>query len=118
MSRITILAAFLVEPPDFIDLAYLSLPSIQDNGPDVYDPDEIFSCDERSLDRLAPDPDPDLKIVTSAFWKAMMSSRLSLTPEMKHADAACALPGTPRLNHTGELNAPYWFTSAYNNSSS
>ncbi|OPZ35744.1 MAG: hypothetical protein BWY99_02175 [Synergistetes bacterium ADurb.BinA166] len=90
---------------------------MKDIGPDVYEPAERRSYDERRLERFAPEPDPPRKIVSSASWNLMMSSRESSTDEMKHAEAAWARPWIPRLNQTGELNAPYWWTRAYRSSS-
>jgi len=36
---------------------------------------------------------------------------------MKHAEACCGMPGTPMLNHTGELNDACWLTIRYLSSS-
>ncbi len=37
----------------------------------------------------------------------------SSTERMKQAEACWGTPGTPMLNHTGELNAAFWVSSRW-----
>ena len=64
-------------------------------------------------DRLTPAPDPPLKIVPSSVYQLRMESIESSTDRMKQAEACRGTPSTPMLNHTGELNAAFWWITAY-----
>ena len=55
-SRITILAARRVLPPDLIVPAEASAPRMNDTGPDAVPPPLSSSTDERIFDRLTPCP--------------------------------------------------------------
>ncbi len=115
--RITILAARRVLPPDLIVPADASAPRMNDTGPLAVPPPFTRSLDERSVDRLMPDPEPPLKIVPSSTYQLRIEDMWSSTARMKHADACAAMPGAPRLNHTGELNDAFWVTSRCESSS-
>src|SRR5688500_520064 len=89
--RMTILAARRVLPPD--------LP-----------PPANSSRDERIADRLLPVPDPNLKSIPSVRANVRIESIVSCTELMKHAEH-CGAFSNPQLNHTGLLNAAFWYTS-------
>src|SRR5271156_655814 len=107
-SRMTILAARLVLPPDLMVPAEESAPRMKLTGPEAVPPPFKNSWDERILDRLTPAPDPPLKITPSSVYQFRMESIVSSTERMKHADPCWGTPATPMLNHTGELNAAFW----------
>ena len=109
-SRITILAARRVLPPDLIVPADASAPRMKLTGPDAVPPPFSSSFDERMRMRLMPAPDPPLKIVPSSTYQLRIESIVSSTARMKHALACCGTPLTPMLNQTGELNAAFWVT--------
>src|SRR3954447_12892167 len=101
-SRMTILAARRVLPPDLMVPADASAPRMKLTGPDAVPPPCSVSTDERMRERLMPEPDPPLKIVPSSTYQLRIESIWSSTERMKHALACCGTPGTPMLNHTGE----------------
>src|SRR5262245_37136296 len=101
----TILAARRVLPPDLIVPAEASAPRMKLTGPLAFPPPSRCSLEERRLDRLMPEPDPPLKIVPSSTYQLRMDVMVSSTARMKHAEHWPDEPGTPTLNHTGELNA-------------
>ena len=49
-------------------------------------------------------------MVPSSTYQLRIESIASSTARMKQADACCGTPFTPMLNHTGELNAAFWWT--------
>src|ERR1700733_12504230 len=108
-SRMTILAARRVLPPDLMVPAEASAPRMKLTGPDAVPPPLSSSCDERMRDRLTPAPEPPLKMMPSSVYQLRIESILSSTARMKHADPCCGTPWTPMLNHTGELNAALWW---------
>ena len=110
MLRITILAARRVLPPDLMVPADASAPRMNETGPDAVPPPASDSFDERICDRLMPEPEPPLKIVPSSTYQLRIEDMWSSTARMKHALHCCGVSGTPTLNHTGELNAAFWFT--------
>ena len=67
------------------------------------------SCEERSFDRLMPDPEPPRKTSPSLRIQSRIDSMLSSTDRMKHA-LHCGCSSKPTLNHTGELNATIWWS--------
>src|SRR5512134_1641483 len=79
-------------------------------GPEAVPPPASDSVDDRILERLIPEPDPPLKIVPSSTYQLRIELMWSSTARMKHAEHCCGVSGTPTLNHTGELNAAFWFT--------
>src|SRR3954447_20687853 len=113
----TILAARRVLPPDLMVPAEASAPRMKLTGPEAVPPPSSGSMLERMRDRLTPEPDPPLKITPSSRYQLRIELILSSTDRMKHALACCGTPGTPMLNHTGELNAARWWTSTYLSSS-
>src|SRR5438477_2741891 len=113
----TILAARLVLPPDLIVPAEASAPRMNDTGPLAVPPPAKCSLEDRSRDRLIPDPDPPLKIVPSSTYQLRIEDIVSSTARMKHAEHCCGVSGTPTLNHTGELNAAFCVTRRWLSSS-
>ena len=109
-SRITILAARRVLPPDLMVPAEASAPRMKLTGPDAVPPPFRSSLDERIRDRLTPAPEPPLKMTPSSRYQFRMESIESSTARMKHALACWGTPFTPMLNHTGELKAAFWVT--------
>src|SRR5947207_9527951 len=101
--RMTILAARRVLPPDLMVPAEASAPRMKLTGPLAVPPPASCSLDDRSRDRLIPEPDPPLKIVPSSTYQLRMELISSSTESMKHAEACAGTPETPKLNHTGEL---------------
>src|SRR3989344_3212525 len=114
--KITIFAARLVLPPDLIVPAIASAPFINETGPEDFPRFDICSLDERSGERLMPDPDPPAKINISVRYHSAMDSLSSEIDKIKHAEH-CGFFSTPTLNQTGELNDAYWFTKSHFNSS-
>src|ERR671927_1824841 len=86
MSSTTILAARLVFPPDLIVPADASAPRMNETGPDAYPPFESCSFDERSFDRLTPDPEPPRKMIPSRRIQSRIESIESSIERMKHAE--------------------------------
>src|SRR2546429_373820 len=106
----TIFAARRVLPPDLIVPAEASAPRMKLTGPLAVPPPCRCSLDERSGERLIPEPDPPLKMVPSSTYQLRIEDMVSSTARMKHAEHCCGVSGTPTLNHTGELNAAFWVT--------
>src|SRR5256885_9201045 len=102
-SSTTIFAARRVVPPDLIDPATESAPRMNDTGPDAQPPPESCSLLERMLLTFTPAPDPPLKMTPSFLNQSRIEPMSSSTERMKHADGCSRAPGTPTLNHTGEL---------------
>src|SRR6266550_612848 len=113
----TILAARRVLPPDLMVPAEASAPRMKLTGPEAVPPPASDSFDERSLDRLIPEPEPPLKIVPSSTYQLRIEDMVSSTARMKHAEHCCGVSGTPTLNHTGELKAAFCVTSRWLSSS-
>ena len=86
--RMTIFAARRVVPPDLMVPADASAPRMKLTGPEADPPPFKRSCDDRMRERLAPAPDPPLKIVPSSTYQFRMESMVSSTARMKQA-AAC-----------------------------
>src|SRR6476469_2775417 len=105
------LAARRVLPPDLMVPAEASAPRMKLTGPDAVPPPFRCSLDDRMLERLIPDPEPPLKIVHSSTYQFRIDFMVSSTCRMNHAEACCGSPFTPMLNHTGELNAAFWWTT-------
>src|SRR3954465_5863078 len=110
-SRMTILAARRVAPPDLMVPALASAPRMNDTGPDAVPPLDSSSLDERIRDRLRPAPEPPLKMNPSSLYQVRMESIESSTDRMKHAET-CWGDAVPTLNQTGLLNEKYWWTSS------
>src|SRR5918999_3951089 len=82
-SRMTILAARRVLPPDLMVPAEASAPRMKLTGPDAVPPPLSASFEERIRDRLIPDPDPPLKIVPSSTYQLRIDDMWSSTARMK-----------------------------------
>src|SRR5271165_1975725 len=82
-SRMTILAARRVLPPDLIVPADASAPRMKLTGPDAVPPPFRSSCEERMRDRFTPAPDPPLKMTPSSVYQLRMESIVSSTARMK-----------------------------------
>src|SRR5262249_51116801 len=106
-SRITILAARRVLPPDLMPPRYASYPFMNDTGPDAGPPPAYSSAYARIGDRLVPVRDPYLKSMPSVRASVRIESSESSTELMKQAEH-CGAFSTPQLNHTGLLNAAFW----------
>ncbi len=91
---------------------------MKETGPEAVPPPASDSRDERSTDRLVPVPEPNLNSIPSVLASSRIDSMVSSTALMKQADACCARPGTPMLNHTGLLKEACWVTSSQRRSSS
>src|SRR4029450_1351680 len=121
-SRITILAARRVLPPDLIVPAEASAPRMEltrplgvpppatrprappappttPPAPLGVPPRASGSRLERILLRLIPEPEPPLKIVPSSTYQLRIELIVSSTARMKHALHCCGVSGTPTLNH-------------------
>src|ERR1700704_6861978 len=78
-------------------------------GPDAVPPPASSSFDDRIGDRLVPVPEPNLKSMPSVRASVRIESIVSWTELMKHAEH-CGAVSNPQLNHTGLLNAAFWYT--------
>jgi hypothetical protein len=112
----TILAARRVLPPDLMVPAEASAPRMKETGPLAVPPPWSCSLDERSGDRLIPDPDPPLKMVPSSTYQLRMEPMVSSMARMKQA-LHCGLGSAPTLNQTGELKAAFCVTRRWVSSS-
>src|SRR6476620_11755568 len=83
---------------------------MNETGPDAVPPPASSSRDERIGDRFVPVPDPNLKSIPSVRASDRIESIVSWTELMKHAEH-CGAFSKPQLNHTGLLNAAFWYTS-------
>src|SRR4029079_6722036 len=83
---------------------------MNDTGPDAVPPPASSSRDERIADRFEPVPDPNLNSMPSGRASVRIESIVSLTELMKQAEH-CGAFSKPQLNHTGLLNAPFWYTN-------
>src|SRR6266571_8933186 len=107
--RMTIFAARRVLPPDLMTPANASYPFMNETGPEAVPPPARSSFDDRIGDRFVPVPDPYLNSIPSVFASNRIDSIVSSTELMKHADH-CGAVSKPQLNHTGLLNAAFWYT--------
>src|SRR5919201_6441317 len=114
--RTTILAARRVFPPDLMVPALASAPRMKLTGPLAVPPPARCSLEDRSGERLIPDPEPPLKMVPSSTYQLRMEDMVSSTERMKHAEH-WGFGSCPTLNHTGELNAAFWVTRRWVSSS-
>src|SRR5512143_1676044 len=85
-SRITILAARRVFPPDLMTPAKASKPRMNETGPEASPPPESRSFEERILERFEPAPEPYLKSIPSVCASRRMESIESPTELMKQAE--------------------------------
>src|SRR6201994_954296 len=112
MSRMTILAARRVAPPDLIVPAEASAPRMKLTGPEAVPPEESSSLDERMRERFNPAPEPPLKIRPSSRYQLRIESIVSSTARMKQAET-CWGEAVPTLNQTGELKLNTWWISMW-----
>src|SRR3954447_12612583 len=112
MSRMTILAARRVAPPDLIVPAEASAPRMKETGPEALPPEESSSLEDRMRERFSPAPEPPLKIIPSSLYQSRIDSMESSTERMKQA-LTCWGCLVPTLNHTGELKLKTWCSRAY-----
>ena len=91
-SRMTILAARRVLPPDLIVPAEASAPRMKLTGPDAVPPPCSSSALERIRDRLMPEPEPPLKMTPSSRYQLRIESIVSSTARMKQAEACWGTP--------------------------
>src|SRR6202140_5493921 len=82
---------------------------MNDTGPDAVPPPASNSRDERIADRFVPVPDPNLNSMPSVRASVRMESIVSWTELMKQAEH-CGAFSNPQLNHTGLLDAAFWYT--------
>src|ERR1700747_3432804 len=101
-SSTTIFAARRVLPPDLIVPALASAPRMKDTGPDAYPPFDSCSFEERSFDRLTPEPEPPRKMTPSRRIQARIASLESSIQRMKNPEH-CGFSSETTLNHTGEV---------------
>src|SRR5882757_1804154 len=116
-SRMTILAARRVAPPDLMVPAEASAPRMKETGPEALPPEESSSLEERIRDRFRPAPEPPLKIMPSSLYQSRIDSMESSTDRMKQAET-CWGWGVPTLNQTGLLKLKIWCRRAYASSCS
>src|SRR6185312_17148078 len=83
---------------------------MNETGPDAVPPPASSSLDERIADRLLPVPEPNLKSIPSVLASVRIESMVSFTELMKQAEH-CGAASKPQLNHTGLLNAAFWYTN-------
>src|SRR2546429_9934984 len=98
-SRTTIFAARRVLPPDLIVPADASAPRMKETGPDAYPPFESCSFDDRSFDRLTPEPEPPRKMTPSRRIQSRIASIEASIERMKHAEH-CGFSSRPTLDQT------------------
>src|SRR6476660_9079009 len=110
-SRMTILAARRVAPPDLMVPADASAPRMKETGPEAVPPEESSSLEERIRERFRPAPEPPLKMKPSSLYQFRIESIESSTERMKQAETCCG-DGVPTLNQTGLLKEKYWLTSS------
>ena len=84
-SRMTILAARRVAPPDLMVPAEASAPRMKETGPEALPPEESSSLEERIRERFRPAPEPPLKIMPSSLYQSRIDSMESSTARMKQA---------------------------------
>src|SRR6266478_5043329 len=82
---------------------------MNDTGPDAVPPPARISFEERIGDRFVPVPEPNLNSIPSVRASERIESIVSWTELMKHAEH-CGAFSNPQLNHTGLLNAAFWYT--------
>src|SRR5688500_19523224 len=82
---------------------------MKETGPLAVPPADIFSRELRSVERLLPALEPNLKSIASVLARSMIEDIESWTELMKHA-LHCGFSSIPTLNQTGELKAIFWLT--------
>src|SRR6202040_543419 len=82
---------------------------MNETGPDAVPPPASSSFEDRIGDRFVPVPDPNLNSMPSVRASLRIESIVSWTELMKQAEH-CGAASNPQLNHTGLLNAAFWYT--------
>src|SRR5215216_8170071 len=90
---------------------------MNETGPEAWPPFESCSWDDRSFERLTPEPEPPRKMTPSRRIQSRIDSIESSIERMKQAEH-CGFSSKPTLNHTGELNEASWLTRIALSSSS
>src|SRR3989304_3359605 len=108
-SRMTILAARRVLPPGLLGPGGGAGPRVRETGPEAGPPAVSRSFEERSRERLMPEPEPPLKIFPSVRYHSRMESMESSMERMKQAEH-WGFSSMPRLNQTGEVKQAFWVT--------
>ena len=90
-SSTTILAARRVLPPDLIVPADASAPRMNETGPEAWPPFESCSFEERSRERLTPEPEPPRKMIPSRRIQSRIDSIESSIERMKQLWTATLL---------------------------
>src|ERR1700690_760740 len=103
MSRITILAAGRVLPPDLMTPAKASKPRMKLTGPLAVPPPWSNSREDRIGERLVQAPELYLNNIPSVFARPRIHPIVSATLLMKQAEP-CGSASMPTLNQTGQLN--------------
>ena len=116
-SRTTIFAARRVLPPDLIVPAQASAPRMKVTGPEASPPLERCSIEPRMFERLMPEPEPPRKMMPSLVIQSRIDSIESSIERMKQAEH-CGFSSKPTLNHTGLLNAAFWWSRMWVSSAS
>ena len=101
-SSTTIFAARRVLPPDLIVPADASAPRMNETGPEAWPPFDSCSFEERSFERLTPEPEPPRKMTPSRRIQSRIDSIESSIERMKHAEH-CGFSSKPTLNQTGRV---------------
>src|SRR5262245_32490677 len=100
-------AARRVLPPLLMAPAKASRPRMNDNGPEAVPPFDSGSPAARNVERLLPEPEPNLNSMPSVLASSRIDSRRSSTELMKQAEH-WGRRSMPTLNQTGELKAASW----------
>src|SRR5258705_12897382 len=82
---------------------------MNDGGQDGVPRPASTSLDERIGERFEPVPEPNLNSMPSVRASVRIESIVSCTELMKQAEH-CGIFSKPQLNHTGLLNAGFWYT--------
>src|SRR6476659_1628250 len=86
-----------------------SAPRMKETGPEAYPPFESCSLEERTRERLMPEPEPPRKMRPSSTIQLRIESIESSMERMKQAEH-CGRSSKPTLNQTGELKEASWLT--------
>src|SRR4051794_1099789 len=83
---------------------------MNETGPEAKPPFDSCSLEERTRERLIPEPEPPRKILPSSTIQFRIESIESSIARMKQAEH-CGFSSNPTLNQTGELKAAYCLSS-------
>ena len=110
-SRMTILAARRVAPPDLMVPALASAPRMKLTGPDAVPPEESSSLEERMRDRLTPGAGAALEDQALLLVPVQDRRPSSRRPTRMKQALTCCGEAVPTLNQTGELKLNTWCSS-------